>query len=104
MSLTPNSTILNSKYHILRLIGAGGITRIWLAAEIHLDHQIALKKQREAHPQGMPIDQVITVAKTMLKALVAMQKHPQAFVPKGPQKSLAGRQAHGVCPGARDNE
>ncbi|MCP4165629.1 MAG: serine/threonine protein kinase, partial [Chloroflexi bacterium] len=44
MSLTPNTTILNGKYHILRLIGEGGMARVWLAEELQFERQVAIKE------------------------------------------------------------
>jgi formylglycine-generating enzyme required for sulfatase activity len=44
MPLTPNTTIINGKYHILRLIGEGGMARVWLAEEVHFGRQVAIKE------------------------------------------------------------
>ena len=45
MSLTPATTILNGKYHILRLIGEGGMARVWLAEEPNFGNRpVAIKE------------------------------------------------------------
>ncbi|MCP4212984.1 MAG: SUMF1/EgtB/PvdO family nonheme iron enzyme [Halieaceae bacterium] len=47
MSLTPNTTILNDKYHILRLVGEGGMARVWLAKEPEFrNRQVAIKEPK----------------------------------------------------------
>jgi len=44
MAIFPNTTILNGKYRILRLIGEGGMARVWLAEEVHFARQVAIKE------------------------------------------------------------
>ncbi len=47
MSLTPNTTILNDKYHIMRLVGEGGMARVWLAKEPEFrNRQVAIKEPK----------------------------------------------------------
>ena len=47
MPLTAGQTIINGKYHILKLIGEGGMARVWLAEEITFGgRQVALKEPR----------------------------------------------------------
>lgn len=49
MALTPGETILNGKYRILRLVGEGGMARVWLADEPAVGRQVAIKEiKREA--------------------------------------------------------
>lgn len=45
MPLTPD-TVLNGKYHILRLIGEGGMARVWLTEEVTFGNrwQVAIKE------------------------------------------------------------
>ena len=44
MPITPNTTILN-KYRIIKLIGEGGMARVWLAEEITFgNRQVAIKE------------------------------------------------------------
>lgn len=55
MALQPGQTILNGKYHILKLIGEGGMARVWLAEELTFGNRsVALKEPR---PDLLP-DQV----------------------------------------------
>ena len=54
MSIQPGESILNGKYRILRLIGEGGMARVWLAEEPAMGRQVALKEPR---PNLLP-DQV----------------------------------------------
>jgi len=47
MTLQPKQTILNGKYHILQLIRAGGMARVWLAEELTFGgRKVALKEPR----------------------------------------------------------
>jgi len=47
MTLQTGSSILNGKYHILDLIGEGGMARVWLAEELTFgQRQVALKEPR----------------------------------------------------------
>ena len=47
MPLASGQTIINGKYHILKLIGEGGMARVWLAEEITFGgRQVALKEPR----------------------------------------------------------
>ena len=47
MPLTSGQTIINGKYHIMKLIGEGGMARVWLAEEITFGgRQVALKEPR----------------------------------------------------------
>ena len=143
MSLQPQTTIVNGKYHILRLIGKGGMARVWLAREVSFGYRpVAIKEphagldsidttellqrfQREVkisaelvqaktpnivqaitaepyenglllvleymiggdleqrirlHPQGMPIDEVVAIARDVLIALAAIHRHPLDIV------------------------
>ncbi len=142
MPLQPNIIILNGKYRILRLIGAGGMARVWLAEEVHFGRQVAIKEphagldsadseelrqrfRREVkvgaalaraktpnivqaltaepygdslllvmdympggdleerirqHQQGMPIADVIAIARDVLTALAAVHEHPLDIV------------------------
>jgi tRNA A-37 threonylcarbamoyl transferase component Bud32 len=48
LTLQPGQTILNGKYHILHLIGEGGMARVWLAEELTFgSRQVALKQPRD---------------------------------------------------------
>jgi formylglycine-generating enzyme required for sulfatase activity/tRNA A-37 threonylcarbamoyl transferase component Bud32 len=47
MNMEPGQTILNGKYRIERLIGEGGMARVWLAEELTFGgRQVALKEPR----------------------------------------------------------
>ena len=49
MPLTPNTTILNGKYHILELIGEGGMARVWLAEERTFHNRpVAIKEPKRS--------------------------------------------------------
>ncbi len=48
MTLQQGQTILNGKYHILRLIGEGGMARVWLAEEMTFGgRRVAIKEPRD---------------------------------------------------------
>ncbi len=48
MPLTSGQTIINGKYHIMKLIGEGGMARVWLAEEITVGGRpVALKEPRD---------------------------------------------------------
>jgi formylglycine-generating enzyme required for sulfatase activity/tRNA A-37 threonylcarbamoyl transferase component Bud32 len=47
MTLQPGETILNGKYHVLKLIGEGGMARVWLAEEPRFgSRKVAIKEPR----------------------------------------------------------
>ncbi len=47
MPLKPDDTILNGKYHIVRLIAKGGMARVWLAEEPRFgNRRVAIKEPR----------------------------------------------------------
>ena len=46
MLLQTNQTILNGKYRIIRLLGEGGMARVWLAEELFSGRQVALKEPK----------------------------------------------------------
>ena len=42
--MQPGQTVLDGKYRILRLIGKGGMARVWLAQEPAAGRQVAIKE------------------------------------------------------------
>ena len=53
MVLTAGETILNGKYRIIRLLGEGGMARVWLAEEMTFgNRQVALKEPLRDLPDG----------------------------------------------------
>lgn len=142
MSIRPGAVILNNKYRIQRLIGEGGMARVWLADDMFADRPVAIKEphaglgstdvqqirgrfQKEVKvsvaleqartpnivraygveqyegelllvleylpggdlerriqedPEGMPIEDVLTIAGDVLTALNAVHKHPWDIV------------------------
>ncbi len=51
MPIQPGQAILNGKYHILRLIGEGGMARVWLAEEPRFANRcVAIKEPRSDLP------------------------------------------------------
>ncbi len=51
MSIQPGKSILNGKYRILRLIGEGGMARVWLAEEPRFgNRRVAIKEPRANLP------------------------------------------------------
>lgn len=46
MPLQPNSTILNGKYHIERLLDEGGMARVWLAKQPFSGRMVAIKEPK----------------------------------------------------------
>jgi len=54
MTLQPGQTILNGKYHILKLIGEGGMARVWLAEELTFGgRKVAIKEPRADLPPDL---------------------------------------------------
>ena len=51
MPLQPDTKILNNKYHIVRLLGEGGMARVWLAEELTFHQRlVAIKEPRADLP------------------------------------------------------
>jgi len=48
MSLTPNTTILDGKYTIIRRLGKGAFAYVWLAEDHAVGQQVAIKELRRS--------------------------------------------------------
>ena len=53
MPLQPDTKILNNKYHIVRLLGEGGMARVWLAEELTFRQRLVAIKEPRA---DLPVD------------------------------------------------
>lgn len=68
MDLSPD-TVLRNRYRITRLLGQGGMGAVYLAYDLALEHEVAVKINRDPNPQAA--EQFISEAR-----LLATLRHP----------------------------
>lgn len=68
MELSPD-TVLRNRYRIIRLLGQGGMGAVYLAYDLALEHEVAVKINRDPNPQAST--QFIAEAR-----LLATLRHP----------------------------
>jgi serine/threonine protein kinase len=48
----PRGTMLGNRYHIIRLLGQGGMSRVYLAQDTRLHVRVAVKENLQTNPEA----------------------------------------------------
>lgn len=79
MALAPDQYILNGKYRIVKLIGEGGMARVWLAEELTFGgRQVALKEPKA----GLREEEAVEVARRFQQEISLTAALMQAGLPR----------------------
>jgi serine/threonine protein kinase len=77
MQLQPNNTFA-SRYNLIKLIGTGGYSQVWLANDTVIDKQVALK----IYATGTGLDEESLKTFTKEYSIVFDLNHPNLLIPK----------------------